>query len=172
MSTLVSFYFGIGPDGNGRMLAAIHNWDHDSLEHVHDYIQWLFPLAKPSQGSQNAPVLTTEDIEWFRTSRFLRRKLLASFELMLEFLGFELSEDDETPSVRRPIGSSSKMSWLGRENHNMLRITRILKSMTLLGLRDYAEAFLSCLEALYQDDARQVIGLARLQLWRDAVASR
>jgi len=169
MSELIRFYFGMGADGKGRMLAAIHDWDHEALEHVPDYIQWLFPLARPSRCSQRAPVLTVEDIEWFRTSRFLRRKLLGSFELMLDFFGFELTEDHGTPCVSCRNDVSPTTPWLNPENHNMVRITRILKSMSLLGLRDYAGAFLQCLEALDEGDARQVIDPATMRVWRDAV---
>ena len=166
MSELIKFYFGIGTDGKGRMLASIHDWDHDSLERIPDYIQWLFPLARPSRCIQTAPVLTIEDIEWFRTSRFLRRKLLGSFELMLDFFGFELTEDDGTPCVS--CRESPSPSLRNPESHNMVRITRILRSMTLLGLRDYAAAFLHCLEALSEGDGHDV-NPATLRLWREAV---
>jgi hypothetical protein len=171
MSTLIRFYFGIGPDGNGRMLNVIHSWDHDSLEYIEDYMQWLFPLETPSRCSKTAPVLTREDIEWFHTSRFLRRKLLSSFELMLDFLGFELLEDRGTPSVSRRKESSSNISWLGAENHNMSRITRMLRSMSVLGLREHARAFLRCLESLYEGDARDAIRPSTMRFWRDAVGS-
>jgi Opioid growth factor receptor (OGFr) conserved region len=41
-------------------------------------------------------------------------------------------------------------NWLTRSNHNHLRITRILKSIAILGLKEESAAFLRCLEALYR----------------------
>jgi hypothetical protein len=46
--TLVSFYDGSGPDGNGRTLEEILQWDAEKLERSHDYIQTLFPLPEKS----------------------------------------------------------------------------------------------------------------------------
>ena len=43
---LLRFYAGTGPDDRGRFLREIHQWPDDELEHTHDYIQWLFPLAE------------------------------------------------------------------------------------------------------------------------------
>jgi hypothetical protein len=54
---LLRFYAGTGPDDRGRFLREIHQWPDDELEHTHDYIQWLFPLAERSGFNPEAPTL-------------------------------------------------------------------------------------------------------------------
>jgi hypothetical protein len=63
------------------------------------------------------------------------------------------------------------MNWLTPANHNFLRLTRIMKSMTLLGLRSCAQALLACLEQLYRGEAGKTIGSRTMRYWRDAVRS-
>jgi hypothetical protein len=53
-------------------------------------------------------------------------------------------------------------------NHNMLRITRILKCMRHCGLEEQAREFLTCLLGLYAECPRE-IGAETLAYWKDAV---
>ena len=99
-----------------------------------DYIQWLFPTKQASQFNPNAPLLNDQDIAEFAKDKKLRDKLLASFDLMLNFYGFGRdglsifhSDDWDTKST----------NWIKPGNHNFLRITRILMSLSLLGLKEY-----------------------------------
>jgi hypothetical protein len=54
-------------------------------------------------------------------------------------------------------------------NHNFLRISRILRSLSLLGLRTHATALLKCLEGIYAEDPH-TIGATTLGYWRRAIA--
>ena len=56
-----------------------------------------------------------------------------------------------------------------RGNHNFLRITRILKSLSLFGLETPARAFLAELKTLYQTDGDTRIDANTWQYWRTAV---
>jgi hypothetical protein len=58
--------------------------------------------------------------------------------------------------------------WLTRGNHNFLRISRMLRSLTLLGLGAYASAFLKSLEDIYEEEA-STIGNTTMEYWRRAV---
>lgn len=122
-------------------------WKDSRLEGVHDYIQWLFPTDEPSMFNEHAPVLSSEDIEVFREDPELQSKMLIAFSRMLEFYEFQLVIKSEgiavEPVVQHPM-------WLRSFNHNFLRVTRILKSLRLCGLEDYAEAFLKGL-LIYED---------------------
>jgi hypothetical protein len=53
-------------------------------------------------------------------------------------------------------------------NHNFLRISRILRSCSLLGLAAEAAAFLEALEAL-GETRRPVVGPVTLSYWRRAI---
>jgi|GEM_PF-4995790 len=48
------------------------------------------------------------------------------------------------------------------------RITRILKSLRSLGLRDTAETFFNCLEQIYLQEKGEVTNLT-YSLWKEAI---
>src|SRR3954462_11280759 len=130
---LLDFYEGNGADHRGRTLADVHRFPPGMLEREHDFIQWLFPLVAASPVNPEAPVLSERDIARFRSSDALKMRLRQSFELMLDFYGFAVQERDGTLAVQRTAKFNSRAdNWLTPGNHNFLRITRILKSATIL----------------------------------------
>ena len=168
-SPLVAFYRGDGRDHRGRSLSDIHEFDFHELEFNHDYIQWLFPLPEPSGANESAPVLSKEDIAAFESDDSLRRALLQSFEMMMRFYGLDLMvRDGDVEVVRSATFNERSAVWLTSGNHNFLRISRILRSLSLLGLDSHALAFLKCLEAIYAENAR-TIGNTTVGYWRRAV---
>jgi hypothetical protein len=168
-SRLVAFYRGDGRDHRGRLLSHILGFDFDELEFHHDYIQWLFPLTEPSGANASAPLLSKADIATFTSDESLRQTLLRSLELMLQFYGFELVRQENIVEVVRGAGFNERINlWLRRGNHNFLRISRILRSLSLLGLQKYAVAFLKRLQDIYVENA-PVIGATTMEYWRRAV---
>jgi hypothetical protein len=171
-SQLIAFYSGDGTDDRGRTLAEIWAWDDEQLEYVHDYVQWLFPLAEASMFNSSAPILTADDIKQFRGNPELRCNLRKSFQRILSFYGFVLDETGAVAVISPgPEFSQHAMNWLTPNNHNFLRLTRIMKSMTLLGLPSCAQALLACLEDLYAGETGKSIGPRTMRYWRDAVRS-
>jgi hypothetical protein len=163
---LVEFYSGRAPDHAGRFVHQIQHWPDERLEAVHDFIQWLFPLAEPSPVNPLAPVLDRETIEAFAAQPELRQNLRVSFLRMLHFYGLEM---DSPAAVQRSADSRKRAAnWLHPGNHNHLRITRILKSMALLGLAEEAGALLKCLETVYAEE-RGRISAVTLGYWRAAI---
>jgi hypothetical protein len=167
VSKLVAFYRGDGRDHRGRLLSHVLGFGLDELEFHHDYIQWLFPLPEPSGANASAPLLSKEDIAAFESDA-LRHALRRSLVLMLQFYGLELAEGATVDIVQGPHFAVRRREWLTRGNHNFLRISRILRSLTLLGLGDHARAFLKCLEEIYAEHAR-VIGDTTVGYWRRSV---
>ncbi|NLS93661.1 MAG: IS1634 family transposase [Planctomycetaceae bacterium] len=88
---------------------------------------------------------------------------------MLAFYGFQ--RDGPTIGLSESF-AERRAFWLKSGNHNLLRIARILKSLTLLGLQDQASAWLQSLEGLYSSEASEIIGPIALEHWRDAVRAR
>lgn len=169
-SPLLHFYAG-GTDDRGRTLDDILAWDNARLEAVHDYIQWLFPLPEPSAFNAAAPVLLAHDISAFRGDPALQGHLLDAFRRMLGFYGFELGADAASPEVLEAHDFAVRTrEWLTPGNHNMLRITRVLRCLALLGLPAHARAFLAALERLYGAGSASVIGATTMRYWRGAVA--
>src|SRR5581483_1014370 len=126
MASLINFYRDGGSDSEGRTLAEIWAMNEDELMHTHDVVQWLFPLEEPSQFNANAPILTKDHIVLFKTDPRLKKNLLASFHRFLRVFGLVYKDGE----VRQVANLDIWMSM----NHNWLRFTRILKSLTTLGL--------------------------------------
>ena len=167
-SRIVEFYSGREPDHAGRYLHEIQQWPDDRLEAVHDFIQWLFPLTEPSPVNPLAPTVDPETIQAFEAQPELRRNLRASFLRMLRFYGLEMSSH-EPPVVQRAGNFAERaQNWLHPGNHNHLRITRILKSLNLLGLKQEAGAFLKCLEEIYNENPGKISAISRT-FWRSAL---
>ncbi len=171
MSQLIQFYAGRAPDKVGRTIDDIWSWTHLNLEVIHDYIQWLFPLDEPSRFNASAPLVTRQDIAAFRTDPALRARILKSLAVMLTFYGFSLDDGGgDGPVVRRAANfETCHATWDTRGNHNFLRITRILKSLSLFGLETHARAFLAELETLYRADRNTRNDATTWQYWRTAV---
>jgi len=163
MSAILRYYEGVAPDDRGRYLAEIQRWPDARLEAVHDFIQWMFPLAEPSGANPGAPVLDEDTAREFRSRSELQDNLRTSFLRMLRFYGLEL----DSGRVKPATGFQSK-TWLTRGNHNHLRITRILKSMRMLGLEPEAGAFFDCLAEIYASH-RAAISLDTFQYWKSAL---
>src|SRR4051812_19771894 len=129
MSRLIDFYRGTGTDSEGRTIATVWAFSDAELESIHDFIQWLFPLREPSRFNPDAPLLTDADIAVFHADPALRANLLRSLEGFLAFLGLRFDGDAVVPAA-----DFESKNVLAFENHNWLRITRVLTSTRLLGL--------------------------------------
>ncbi|XP_050979133.1 opioid growth factor receptor-like [Labeo rohita] len=112
-------------------------WLHDytKLEDVHSYIQWLFPIQEPGVNWR-AHVLKKKEIKLFRNDEKVKKKLVKSYKLMLDFYGIHLV-DQSTGEVARASNWEQRFRHLNRHTHNNLRITRILKCLGTLGLEHY-----------------------------------
>jgi hypothetical protein len=169
---IVGFYSGTEPDHRGRYVHEIQAWPGDELEAIHDYIQWLFPLPERSGFNIAAPVLTQESIQEFRTRHDLQDRLRVSFLRMMNFYGLETRFGKKITVTRAPNFATNATGWLSPSNHNHLRITRILRCLTVLGLEVEAKAFFGCLSEIYEDEQTKPIPAisdeTRLY-WKEAV---
>ena len=161
---LLRFYSGEGTDDRDRTIADIWCYSHNELEGVHDYIQWLFPLAERSAFNPAAPLLDAETIQRFQEDDALRRNVERSLGVMLDFYGLALVGNR---IVRAKTFAERSRNWLTPQNHNFLRLTRILKSLSLLGHAQRAKQLVVCLEEIGRDH-QDVIGTTTLTYWRGA----
>lgn len=152
----------------GRFLAEIVRQDDIWLEIAHDYIQWLFPLTEHSRVHPSAPILTPSDIAPFRQDELLRDHIHAVLSGMLRFYGLV---SRGTAVAKAENWDERKTNWFIEPTHNNLRITRILKSLSTLGLHDNARAFLVALENLVAREPDCGVPFESLNFWRAAVPS-
>ena len=169
---IIRFYSGTEPDHRGRYVQEIQAWPDNQLETAHDYIQWLFPLPEKSGFNVAAPVLTRESIQEFRTQPDLQQKLRGSFLRMMTLYGFETRFGKQITVTRAPNFAAKATGWLSPGNHNHLRITRILRCLTGLGLEAEAKAFFGCLSEIYEDEQNKTLPALSdetMLYWRKAV---
>lgn len=160
-SPLLAFYRG-QPDNLGRTWDEILAQDDEWLEYRHDFIQWLFPLVAPSGANLAAPLLSRADIDAFRNEPVLRRKLLLSLDRMLRFYGLKRTGNG---IVKDPGWSKRKQNWFVRPTHNNLRITRMLKSLMVLGCEREARQFHDALTQLVRQEEDSGVGAEALEYW-------
>ena len=67
--------------------------------------------------------------------------------------------------------ANRKREWFTHDTHNSLRLTRMIKSLNLLGMANEARALQSGLEALCQEDPQAGISSTTRAYWRDAIAT-
>ncbi|KAI1131454.1 hypothetical protein F5Y10DRAFT_233687 [Nemania abortiva] len=173
MRRLVDFYDPVakGPDARGRTLDEILGWSDERLETQHDYIQTVFPLPEESVFSFEAPVIDEETMLVFRQSPQMRRNLLRALKRMLGFYGFDVQggEGPDSQLIITPKQDCERgfSRWLASRDHNHLRITRIIRSLRILGLEAAARDFYNAL--LEVNKTRNRVGSTSIGFWTRAM---
>lgn len=162
-SRIVEFYRREKPDSEGRMLEEYWGWGNDTLEQLHDFIQWMFPLNEPSAVNLDAPLVTREDQDAFRREPLLQSSMRRSLSVFLNFLGLEMRQDGH---VDRRANFGQRISLWRASNHNWLRITRMLKSLRLLGFEKEAREVWKCLRQLHEKEG--YVSEHSFGYWREA----
>jgi hypothetical protein len=145
MSKLTEFYDESGVDCDGRKIADIWKEDDEYFEYCHNYVQWLFPIPEPSNFNPDAPLLTEDDIKIFKANPTIQLNLRASFHRYLAFFGLvAMNGEVIATEAFEPI-------LFKFANHNWFRITRVLKSLRLLGCEKEATAFYSYLKKIHEE---------------------
>ena len=169
MSEVVDFYKGAVVHPDGYTFDGVLNSDDYFLAVKHNYIQWLFPLKKGSEAVPGSPILSAQEVQLFRTDPELRRRLIRSFHRILKFYGFQFTvEKDRKPRITKAADfEERRKDWLTPHNHNYRRISRILESLRLLGLPDFATMFFAVLQNVYQEHS-SLIEWTTFSFWKEA----
>ena len=152
---IVGFYMGSVRNQEGYSLDEIMNFDGNQLEQCHSYIQWLFPLDEPSFAVPSSPILNKHQIEEIRDNTDIQDKVIEALNLMIKFYRF---------------GESGTKHWTSPRNHNYLRLTRMIKSLKLLGLQEHANSLYEKLCEEYEGN-RYKIGEITKEYWDEAIGS-
>ncbi|KAI3318902.1 hypothetical protein HD806DRAFT_510338 [Xylariaceae sp. AK1471] len=179
MRRLVNFYDPTtkGPAARGRTLDEILAWNDNQLEGLHNYIQTVFPLPEESGFGHDAPVLDEETMLIFSQSPELKSNLLRALKRMLAFYGFDADDKEVSDSSNSPVSQLTITPmkncergfshWVKRIDHNHFRITRIIRSLRILGLPGAAKDFFDALIKVYE--ARGIIGPTSVDFWTRAM---
>ncbi len=113
-SQLERFFLWGEMDSEGRTIDFILNQDNEWWDNTHDFIQWIFPTATSSQFNPNAPIATVKEFDRIEFCRASSSQMLNILDRTYSFLDL----------------SSLYPWWAKKENHNILRVSRILNCLS------------------------------------------
>ena len=127
---IIKFLSGDGNDHLGRSLSEMISGSDIELEQCHDKIQWLFPLHEDSKKARSFPVISKSTVEKSKCYPNIVKNLLISKERFEKFFGIGNYQD-----------KMKQDRWCRPRNHNLLRITRIIRCLRIFGLEKEAKEF-------------------------------
>lgn len=126
------FLEGTARDDKDRTVGQLLSWDGNffRLEYTHDYIQRLFPLPDASGADKSLRPAAEEELARIRINDAAKRNISLAYGMMLRFWQLDGGKYKD-PSLRR--------HWVKRsgKDHNLRRISRVLKCLKLLGMSEY-----------------------------------
>ena len=143
---ILSFLKNVEPDFKGRYLNDIWNFSNYEIENIHDFIQLVFPLNKPSESVFHGHFLKSkQDVDIIKNDKVAQLNLIKSSKWFLNFL--ELNNN-----------------WQNKYDHNQLRISRIIQSLRLLVSNEEADKFYKIILGMLK--VNNQINCKTLEFWR------
>lgn len=161
-----AFYNGKISTPEGLFIDDVLAFTQDQFENNHHFIQWLFPIPTASFYNLQSPRLTKKAAKELGRQKEFREKMKESFQFMCKCYELTISYNNGDICIKPT--SEFTGYWLTPNNHNHLRITRILECLSNIGLIDYAKAFLSCLLYLC-NEYPACVTKRTITFWKNAV---
>ncbi len=180
MSRVTQFLLDRGPDHKGRTLSQIYQFGDDQFDGCHDFIQWMFPLPKQSNffAGDKCPILVEDDVYEIRygsNRRILQANLKNNVQKFLTFLGFSLTTVwgdvgvREEYIIRAELNFSGQAKyWLKANDHNHLRINRMIQCLVMCGHEVLAKEIFRAL-SLIKCEFDDCITNKTMEYWRNAL---
>ena len=138
-----------GVDFKGRKLEMIWSFTDEQIESIHDFVQIIFPLDKPSESTFHGYYLSSQEIiNKIKGNQTAKENILKSSKWYFSFL-------------KRNI-----WLWNRKYDHNQLRITRVIECLRLLVSEEEADKFYENVLMIIEDDNR--INEVSLNFWNKA----
>lgn len=151
----LNFLLGVQMDHKGRKFSDMLAFSDEKMEKCDEQIQWMFPLHEKSKYAEVYPILTKDVTDIAKNDPTIIGNMVLAKRRMEKFYGLPPYEDVE-----------KQKSWCNDDNHNLLRVTRIIRSLRLLGLEDEARIFYDkVFKVGYQFDINQ----RTLDFWQKAI---
>lgn len=166
---IIGFYEGRKKNQVGMSIDDVRGMNNEELETDHHYIQWIFPDTEKSMAVLTSPVLSQLDIDTFLENAELQITMLEMFAKMLTFYGFRLEIGGR--EMRKGYNFEERAKeWITPRNHNFLRLTRIMRSMSLLGQKELAKTLHNGLCEIYEDEKyKKTIGPITKEYWDESI---
>tara|TARA_B100000242_G_C42919702_1_gene426425 strand:- start:83 stop:526 length:444 start_codon:yes stop_codon:yes gene_type:complete len=137
-----------GKDFKGRTLENIWSFSDKEIEEIHDFIQIVFPLNKPSQSAFHGYYLDNQDlVNEIKNNKKAITNIIKSSEWFFSFL-------------------KRNTYWNAPYDHNQLRITRVIECLRLLVSDEAADNFHKNVLELIQNNNR--VSARTLNFWKNA----
>ena len=135
-------------DHKGRMLSDIYKFSDIEIEATHDFIQIVFPLAEPSFWSSNKYFIESQkQIDSLSKNKNVKEAILQSASWYISFL-------------------KRNNHWKNVNDHNLKRITRMIKSVRLI-VGDI-EADKVKKEIISIENIEKLVGQKSINYWKNA----
>ena len=119
----------------------IMNFSDKELENIHNYIQWLFPTNDKNNIRFGKPFLAEEDILIIKNDKEILLNIYKALNKMFDFY-------------------FNNKQWLTKNNHNYLRITRILIFLSLINTQE-----LNLIKKMFYNNNKNIIGETSFNFW-------
>lgn len=128
------------------------NIDETEFESGHDWIQLSFPNRLPSKYNSKAPTLNETRIDFLKEDNGARDNFKATLKLTMNLYGIDFDSDEDPVEFKAleknkdgkvtvdGVTFTPSKKWLEKDDHNHLRLTRIMHSCNDLGFKKEAKA--------------------------------
>jgi hypothetical protein len=147
-------------------LEEVMRYDAGELESKHNFIQWLFPL-KTSGTNVDCPRVGDAELRAIVKSYAVGVTIVRCYECMLRFYGFRMVDD--RGQLVHSFDHAERVTNLLLNPHNNLRISRMLRSMCLMGFEAYAVHFLDAMLAVSQQAGAESLLKKSTTYWAASV---
>lgn len=165
---VIAFFGGQGEDAEGRSLLQILEWGDELMECCHNYVQWLFPTDEPSRFNSDAPLI--DESVGLAASRdpVVKENFLKGFARFMKFLGLSIVTQSGELQLAKAANFEKRklMCWEGPQNHNWMRVSRVLRCLQIMGFEEELLALHDCLEMIV-DELPGMVDDDIVQIWRN-----
>lgn len=151
-----AFLEGLETDDKGRMFDDILRWSNIHLEFSHNYIQRIFPTDEPSKYDRTLKPVTNDDVLSIIQSKRAKSNIGIAYLKLLSLWKLDGENYKNTKIYRY---------WNKDNNHNHLRITRMLKCFRLIQMNDELKDFSNRLSYLLDHNGLKISKKTE-EIWR------
>lgn len=167
--SIIEFYrdkHAVWVDANTRMTVEdMHTcMDFSMLESSHSFIQWIFPTDERSRFNPDAPLLAQDEARSIASNLYTALRVRESFVMIIRFFGFEMNDDGDVVAA-----DTHRLLHLVENRHNWMRISRILRSLLMLGFTQYAHSFFQALSFQVDHGCLAECRMSCEKFWRPCV---
>ena len=149
MKKVINYLRGIDTDDKDRYMFDTLILPDDELEKSNDIFCWWFPIDTRLKDNLDAFIISIDDFN----------NIIKKDGIILEAINFALT--------RVVWFYENDNQWLTKDNHNFIRIARILRCLWLVGMKKEYVKFQKSLDKLFtQPQYKQIIGMRTFFLWK------